>query len=332
MVVPEAGADFRLEERDAPDPAAGEVRVKVEACGICHSDAFTKEGLFPGVELPRVPGHEVVGTVEALGSGVTSFSEGDRVGIGWHGGHCFTCAPCRSGDFILCERAQITGVTPDGGYADYTVARAEALARVPSSLSSTEAAPLMCAGVTVYNALRHSGAKPGDVVAVQGLGGLGHLALQYARRSGYRTVALSTSADKEDMARELGAHEFIDASKVDVAEGLTKLGGARVVLATAPHPDAMSAVLGGLGPNGQLLVVAATGEPIQVPPFALLPGRRSVRGWPSGTAKDSEETLEFSALVGTKAMIETHPLEKASDAYGRMMGNETRFRAVLTMA
>jgi D-arabinose 1-dehydrogenase-like Zn-dependent alcohol dehydrogenase len=329
--VPEKGADFELIERETPSPGPGEVRVRVDACGICHSDLFTKEGLFPGVSLPRVPGHEVVGHIDALGEGVRGWKEGERVGVGWHGSHCFVCDACREGDFILCENADITGVTRDGGYADFMVARAEALARMPESLDATEAAPLMCAGVTVYNALRHSVARPGDLVAVQGVGGLGHLAIQYAHRFGYRTVAVSGSGSKESLARELGAHHYLDASKKDPAEALTEMGGARVVLATAPSAEAMTQMLGGLGRGGQLLVVGADAEPLQVSPFALLPKRASVRGWPSGTARDSQDALEFSDLTGTRTMVETYPLEKAAEAYQRMLNNEVRFRAVLTM-
>jgi alcohol dehydrogenase/propanol-preferring alcohol dehydrogenase len=329
--VPEAGADFELADLPVPNPEANEVRVRVEACGICHSDAFVKEGTFPGIDYPRVPGHEVAGVVDAVGSDVSQWSEGDRVGVGWHGGHCFTCEACRSGDFVNCENGLITGISFDGGYAEYMTAPAEAVAKMPDDLSAEEAAPLLCAGITTYNALRNQDLTPGDHVAVQGIGGLGHLAIQYATKMGCAVTALSTSADKEDLALDLGASHFIDASATDAAEALQARGGADLILATAPSSAAITSVVGGLGRDGALVIVAATGEPVEVSPMALIQGRKSVSGWPSGDAKDSEETLDFSAMADVTPEIETFPLAEAETAYTRMMANEARFRAVLTM-
>ncbi len=329
--VPEAGGDFELVEQSIPTPTPEEVRVRVEACGICHSDAFVKEGTFPGIDYPRVPGHEVAGVVDAVGDNVSQWKEGDRVGVGWHGGHCFTCDACREGDFVNCENALITGISFDGGYAEFMTAPAEAVARMPDDLSAEEAAPLLCAGITTYNALRNQDLRPGDLVAVQGIGGLGHLGVQYASEMGFEVAALSTSADKEDLAFDLGASHFIDASSEDAAEALQDLGGADLILATAPNSAAITSVVGGLGRDGSLLIVAATGEPVEVSPMALIQGRKSVAGWPSGNANDSEDTLDFSALTGVTPEIETFPLEKAGTAYDRMISNEARFRAVLTM-
>lgn len=329
MQIQEAGGDFVLVELPIPEPGAGEVRVKVEACGICHSDVFVKSGGWPGLELPRVPGHELVGRVDAVGDDVEEFAAGDRVGAGWHGGHCFQCDPCRGGDFIACENGEVTGISFDGGYAEYAVVPAEALARVPDELDSAEAAPLLCAGVTTFNALRHTGARPGDLVAILGVGGLGHLGVQYAYEMGFHTVALSRGPDKEELARDLGAHDYIDTEAEDPAEALTEMGGARVILATAPSSAAIEQVLGGLGQDGELVVLGVDEKPIPVPPILLVSGRRKVRGWPSGTAKDSEETLEFSALRGIAPRIETFPLEEANEAFAKMMDNDVRFRAVL---
>ena len=329
--VSKAGGEFEVVERPLPEPGPGQVRVKVEACGICHSDAFVKDGAFPGIEYPRVPGHEVIGRVDALGPDVDAFSAGQRVGVGWHGGHCFRCEACRAGDFVNCSNAQIAGVSYDGGYAEYMVAPAEALARVPDALDSAEAAPLLCAGITTFNALRNAGARAGDTVAVLGIGGLGHLAVQYARKMGMRTVALSHGPAKEALARELGAHDYIDTSAGDPAEALQAIGGARVILSTAPNSAAISAVVGGLGRDGRLLVVGVDGAPIEVAPLQLIPGRHSVGGWPSGTPKDSEDTLDFSARFDVLPRIETYPLEQAAEAYDRMLGNQARFRVVLTM-
>ncbi|MGB8374838.1 MAG: alcohol dehydrogenase [Salegentibacter sp.] len=327
--VQEKGGDFVLVEMDKPAPEENEILIKVEACGICHSDAFVKEGTFPGLEYPRVPGHEVVGIVEEVGKNVSQWKKGQRVGVGWHGGHCFECEPCRRGDFINCENAKISGISYDGGYAEYMTAPQEAIAAVPEELSSADAAPLLCAGITVFNALRNSGIKAGDLVAVQGIGGLGHLAIQYASKMGMRTVAISTSDSKKELAEKLGAHHFINTGNSNAAEELQKLGGARLILATAPYSDAITSVVDGLGIDGKLLMVAATGEPIEVSPMQLLMGRKSAAGWPSGTAMDSEDTLNFSAMTGTTPMIEEYPLDKVNEAYDRMINNKARFRVVL---
>jgi alcohol dehydrogenase/propanol-preferring alcohol dehydrogenase len=329
--VPHAGGDFELVDLSIPTPAADEVRIRVEACGICHSDAFVKEGTFPGIEYPRVPGHEVAGVVDAVGAEVDQWDEGDRVGVGWHGGHCFTCDACRDGDFVNCANGRITGISFDGGYAEYMTAPAEAVARMPDDLAATEAAPLLCAGITTYNALRNQRLRPGDLVAVQGIGGLGHLGVQYAAQMGCEVAALSTSADKEALAHDLGATHFIDASATDPAEALQALGGADLILATAPNSAAITDVVGGLGRDGSLVIVAASGEPVEVSPLALIQGRKSVSGWPSGDADDSEDTLDFSALTGVTPEIETYPLDEVEAAYDRMISNEARFRVVLTM-
>ncbi|MBB4088540.1 alcohol dehydrogenase/propanol-preferring alcohol dehydrogenase [Salinibacter ruber] len=329
--IPSAGADFEIVDLPVPDPDAHEVRVRVEACGICHSDAFVKEGTFPGLEYPRVPGHEVAGVVDAVGTDVTQWSEGDRVGVGWHGGHCFTCDACRTGDFVNCENGLVTGIHYDGGYAEYMTAPAEAVARMPEALAAEDAAPLLCAGITTFNALRNQDLQPGDLVAVQGIGGLGHLGVQYAAAMGLEVVALSTSADKEELAHDLGASHFVDVSSTDPAEALQHQGGADLILATAPNADAITSVVGGLGRDGDLVIVAATGEAVEVPPMALIQGRKSVSGWPSGDAKDSEDTLAFSAQAEALPEIETFSLEEAGAAYDRMINNEARFRAVLTM-
>ncbi|GAB4410002.1 MAG: alcohol dehydrogenase [Microscillaceae bacterium] len=331
MQISRPGGDFELVERDIPQPGFKQVLLKVEACGICHSDFFVKEGAFPGIAYPRVPGHEVIGVIETLGEGVTSWQTGQRVGVGWHGGHCFECEPCRRGDFISCQKAHITGISLDGGYAEYMVAPQEALALVPESLKAAEAAPLLCAGITTFNALRHAGAMPGDLVAIQGIGGLGHLGIQYARQMGFKTVAISGGESKRALALDLGAHFYINATTEDPAKALRNMGGARLILATAPDSSLISPLVNGLGVNGKLLVVGADIKPLEVSPMQLISGRKSVAGWPSGTAIESEDTLHFSALSGVKPMIETFPLEKAAEAYQRMMGNEARFRVVLTM-
>ena len=325
------GGGWELVERDRPEPGPAQVRVKVEACGICHSDALVKDGLWPGLLYPRVPGHEVAGRIDRLGADVTGWSEGQRVGVGWHGGHCFTCAPCRRGDFSMCINRKVTGVDFDGGYAEYLVAPSVALAAIPEALPAEEAGPFMCAGVTVFNALRHSGARGGDVVAVHGIGGLGHLGVQYARRLGFRTVAIARGGDKAALAKQLGAHDYIDAAAVDAAVELQKLGGARVILATAPNAAAISALVDGLSVDGTLLVPAAATEPLTVNAFALIMGRRSVAGWYSGTAKDSQDTLEFSHSSDVHPMIETYPLATVAEAYERMHSGKARFRVVLTM-
>jgi D-arabinose 1-dehydrogenase-like Zn-dependent alcohol dehydrogenase len=331
MQVPAPGTPFQMAERAIPIPGPREVLIKVAACGICHSDAFVREGGWPGIEYPRVPGHEVTGTIEDIGADVASWAIGDLVGVGWHGGHCFICDRCRVGDFVTCRHAVVSGISTDGGYAEYMVARQEAVAAMPDGLDLVEAAPLLCAGLTTFNALRHAGASGGDVVAVQGLGGLGHLAVQFASRFGFYTVAISRGAEKELLARELGAKEYIDSEHAIVAEELQKLGGARVILATAPSGPSITPLINGLGVDGRLVVVGAEGTPIEVSPLQLIGARRSVSGWPSGQPSDSEDTLGFSALTGAKAMIERFPLEETEQAYQRMMRNEVRFRAVLDM-
>lgn len=328
VAVPAAGEPFEHVERPIPEPDADEVRVAVEACGICHSDAYVKEGTYP-VEYPRTPGHEIAGRVDAVGDDVSSWSEGDRVGVGWHGGHCFTCDACRRGDFQGCENGEITGISFDGGYAEYGTVPAEAVGRIPAELSDAEAAPLLCAGITTFNALRNSEAQPGDLVVVQGVGGLGHLGIQYARQAGFETVAISRSSDKEDLALDLGADEFIDASETNPAEALQERGGAQVVLATAPAAPAIESVVGGLGRNGELIAVGVPDEAVPVEIQHLVQTRGSVSGWASGHAKDWEDTLEFSALRDVTPMVETFDLEDVAEAYDQMIENEARFRVVL---
>ena len=329
VVVPEAGGEFELVERDIPEPGPDEVRIAVDACGICHSDAFVKEGTYPGISYPRVPGHEIAGRIDAVGVRVDRLDDGERVGVGWHGGHCFTCEPCRRGDFQQCGHGEITGLTYDGGYAEYATVPAEAVAAVPDELDAVDAAPLLCAGVTTYNALRHTDARPGDLVAVQGIGGLGHLAVQYAHAAGFETVALSRSSDKESLALDLGADHFVDTTEHDPAQRLQELGGASVVLATAPASEAISSVVGGLGTDGSVVVVGVPGEPVEVNAQQLVGARSSVEGWASGHARDSQDTLEFSALRDVTPEIETYPLTAVDDAYDRMLENEARFRVVL---
>ncbi len=319
---------FELVEREIPNPAAGQVRVKVEACGVCHSDMFVVGGGYPGLQLPRIPGHEIAGRIDVVGPGVTAWKAGDRVGVGWHGGHCFTCDACRRGLFINCPTGKVTGVSHDGGYAEYAVVPAESLARIPEQLKAVDAGPLLCAGVTTFNSLRNSGARPGDTVAVQGIGGLGHLAIQFAARMGFRTVAISRGADKAVLARELGAHDYVDTASVPAAEGLKKLGGADLVLATAPHAEAIASTVGGLTSRGKLLIVAAPLEPVTVSAMALLSGK-AIAGWPSGSSIDSEDTMAFSALTGVRPRIETFKLADAPAAFAKMMDNQVRFRAVL---
>ncbi len=321
---------FEVVERDIPEPGAGCVRIKVQACGVCHSDSLTKEGMWPGMEFPRVPGHEVVGIVDALGPGVAGWTVGERVGVGWNGGYCGYCEMCRRGEFFACTTAtRVTGVTTDGGYADYTIAQSAAVARVPKELSEIDAAPLLCAGVTTLNSLRHSGAGPGDVVAVLGLGGLGHLGVQYAAKMGFKTVAIARGKDKEPLARQMGATHYIDSHAQDPAAELARMGGAKAILATATNSDAMKSVLGGLSPNGTMLVIGAVGS-LEVNPLFLITGSRTVKGWYSGTSIDSQDTLDFSVLTGIRSMNESFPLEKAPEAYDRMMSGKARFRAVLT--
>ncbi len=329
--ISKAGRDFEVVERPRPEPGDAQVRVKVEACGICHSDVLVKEGLWPGLQYPRVPGHEIAGRVDAVGAGVTGWAQGQRVGVGWHGGHCFTCAPCRRGDFAMCVNRKVTGIDFDGGYAEYVIAPAAVLAAIPDDLPAEEAGPFMCAGVTVYNALRHSAARAGDVVAVHGIGGLGHLGVQYARQMGFHTVAIGRGMDKAPLAAQLGAHQYIDGAAGDAVAQLQALGGARVMLATAPNGAAISALIEGLSVDGTLLLAAAPGDPLTLNALPLILGRRSVAGWYSGTARDSQDTLEFSALSGVHPMVETYPLERVADAYDQMRSGRARFRAVLTM-
>jgi alcohol dehydrogenase/propanol-preferring alcohol dehydrogenase len=329
--VTAAGGEFQLVEREFPDPGPGQVRIRVQACGVCHSDSLTKLGIWPGIQYPRVPGHEVAGVVDAVGADVPLFKPGQRVGLGWHGGHCNYCNPCRRGDFVLCENQPISGISFDGGYADYVVAPANALAFVPQELNDADAAPLLCAGITTFNALRNSGARTGDSVAILGIGGLGHLAVQYAAKAGYRTVAVARGQDKGPLAKQLGAHVYVDSTSQDPAKELQKLGGAQIILSTLTSAKALEWTLDGLAPSGKLIVVGAPDAPISINPFPLLLGRRTVAGWPSGTGMDSEDTLKFSALTGVKPMTEVYPLEKAPDAYERMMSGKARFRVVITM-
>lgn len=329
--VGKPGGNFEIAERPVPEPGRGQVRVKVEACGICHSDALVKEGYWPGIQYPRVPGHEIAGRIDAVGADVTLWKPGQRVGVGWHGGHCFICDPCRRGEFVLCQNQKITAISFDGGYAEYMIAPAEAVAAMPDELPADEAAPLLCAGITVYNAMRNAGARAGDTVAVQGIGGLGHLGIQYARRMGFRTVAIGRGGDKEPLARKLGAHEYVDTSNGSAAQSLQQLGGAHVILATAPDSKSTSPLIDGLAPNGKLLIIGAGPEPLAFTPMQVMTGRRTVRGWTSGTAKDSEDTLRFSSLTGVRPMIERYPLEKAAEAYEQMHSGRARFRVVLTM-
>jgi D-arabinose 1-dehydrogenase-like Zn-dependent alcohol dehydrogenase len=328
--VTRANGPFELVQRDIPEPTAGHVRIKVQACGVCHSDSVTKEGLFPGIQYPRVPGHEVVGIVDAIGADVPNWKPGQRVGVGWYGGHCGHCDSCRRGKFITCANALIPGISYDGGYADYMIAPFEALAAVPDELAAADAAPLMCAGITTFNALRNSGVGPGDVAAILGIGGLGHLGVQFAAKMGCRTVAIARGLDKAPLARQLGAHHYIDTNTQDVARVLNDLGSARVILATVTNSKAMSAAIGGLAVDGKLIIVGASSEPVEVSPLQLILTRRVIQGWPSGTSIDSEDTLGFSALVNIRPMIETMPLERASEAFDRMISGAARFRMVLT--
>ncbi len=325
------GGPFEEVQRDIPEPERGSVRVKVQACGICHSDSFTKEGTFPGLQYPRVPGHEIAGVIDAVGADVAPFRKGQRVGVGWHGGHCGHCNSCRRGDFVTCQVAPaVPGITFDGGYAEYMVAPASSLALVPDDLSAVDAAPLMCAGITTFNALRHSGAGPGDLVAVLGIGGLGHLGVQFAAKMGFRTIAIARGADKAALAKTLGAHDYIDSQAQDVAGELAKRGGARLILATATSGAAMTAALDGLGVNGTLLVLGAADEPLKVPASTLIGKRVAVRGWPAGSSIDSQDTMAFSVLAGVRPMLEEFPLARAAEAYARMMSGHARFRVVLT--
>ena len=329
--VPKPGADFQIVEREIPTPGARQVRIKVQACGVCHSDAFTKEGQWPGIQYPRVPGHEIAGLIDELGAGVSTWKKGQRVGVGWHGGQDGTCLQCRRGDFRNCVNLQVPGISYDGGYQQYLVAPVEALAAIPEALSDTEAAPLLCAGITTFNALRRSGAMPGDLVAVQGIGGLGHLGIQFASKSGYTVAAIGRGTENAKLAEKLGASVYIDSKATNAAEALQKMGGAQVILATAPNSRAMSELIDGLGPNGKLMVIGAGFDPIEVTPIQLISRTRKIEGWASGTPTDSEDTMRFAELTGVRPMIETFPLEMAGEAYGRMMSGNAQFRVVLTM-
>ncbi|HET8720879.1 MAG TPA: alcohol dehydrogenase [Nitrospira sp.] len=325
------GGPFEVVRRPVPEPGPHTVRIKIDACGVCHSDAFAKDGHWPGLVYPRVTGHEVAGVIDAVGPGVSLWKKGQRAGIGWHGGHCGQCVPCRRGDFMGCQNFQVTGFHEDGGYAQYMIARSEAVAAIPDGLSAVEAAPLLCAGITTFNSLRHSGARAGDLVAVQGLGGLGHLGLQFASKMGFHTVAVGRGKEKEALAVKLGAARYLDTEAVNAASELSKMGGASVILATAPSSQAMTELIDGLGVGGKLLVVGASADAIKVTPIQLIMARRSIQGWPSGTARDSEDTLGFCARTGIRAMTETFPLEQAAAGYDRMLSGKARFRVVLTM-
>jgi len=330
-LVPKPGADFEIVEREIPSPAAGHVRIRVQACGICHSDSLVKEGYWPGIQYPRAPGHEVAGVIDDVGSGVTGWKKDQRVGVGWHGGQDGTCIACRRGDFVNCLHLRISGISFDGGYQEYMIAPVEALAAIPESLDAAEAAPLLCAGITTFNALRHSGALPSDLVAVQGIGGLGHLGIQFANKFGYKVAAVGRGPQNAALAKKLGAHVYIDSKATNAAEELQRLGGARVILATAPDSKSMSELFGGLSVNGTMMVVGAGQGPIEVSPIQLIMGSRRLQGWASGIPTDSEDTLRFAEMAGVRPMIEKFPLEKAAEAYARMMSGKAEFRVVLTM-
>jgi len=329
--IPRPGADFQIVEREIPAPNGGQVRIKVQACGICHSDVLTKEGSLPGIQYPRIPGHEIAGVIDKVGAGVSAWKEGQRVGVGWHGGHDGTCLACRRGDFRNCRNLKIPGISYDGGYQQYMVAPVEALVAIPDSLNAAEAAPLLCAGITTFNALRHSGALPGDLVAVQGIGGLGHLGIQFANKCGYKVAAIGRGSENASLANKLGASVYIDSKSTNAAQELQKLGGAQAILATAPSSKGMSELIDGLEPNGRFMVIGAAFDPIEVTPAQLIFGSRTIQGWASGTPTDSEDTLRFAELTGVRPMIETYPLEKAAEGYTRMMSGKAQFRVVLTM-
>jgi D-arabinose 1-dehydrogenase-like Zn-dependent alcohol dehydrogenase len=329
--ISKPGGDFQIVEREIPEPGGGQVRIKVQACGVCHSDVFTKEGQWPGIQYPRVPGHEVAGVIDAVGDRVSGWNKGQRVGVGWHGGHDGTCLPCRRGDFRNCRNRAIPGISYDGGYQQYMVAPVEALVAMPETLTDAEAAPLLCAGITTFGALRNSGALPGDLVAVLGIGGLGHLAIQFANKFGYNVAAIGRGSGNAPLAKKLGASVYIDSGSTNAAEALQQLGGAQVILSTAPSSKAMSEAVDGLAPNGKLLVVGVAFDPIEVTPVQLIGGVRTIQGWAAGTPADSEDTLRFTELSGVRPMIERYPLERAADAYARMISGKAQFRVVLTM-
>jgi D-arabinose 1-dehydrogenase-like Zn-dependent alcohol dehydrogenase len=329
--IPKPGAEFQIVDRDIPKPSAGEVRIKVQACGLCHSDSFTKEGQWPGIQYPRVPGHEVAGIVDELGAGISEWRKGQRVGVGWHGGHDNTCLQCRRGDFRNCRNLKVPGISYDGGYQQYMVAPVEALVTMPDTLGDAEAAPLLCAGITTFNALRHSGALPGDLVAVQGIGGLGHLGIQFANKFGYKVAAIGRGSENAALAKKLGATAYIDSKSGNAAEALQEMGGAQVILATAPSSKSMSGLIDGLAPNGRLMVIGVDSGPIEVTPIQLIGKSRTIQGWAAGTPPDCEDTLRCACLTGVRPMIETFPLERAGEAYARMMSGHAQFRVVLTM-
>jgi D-arabinose 1-dehydrogenase-like Zn-dependent alcohol dehydrogenase len=329
--VHKVGGEFQIVERELPEPGARQVRIKVNACGVCHSDSFTVEGTWPGIQYPRVPGHEVVGVIDGAGAGVAEWKIGQRVGVGWHGGHDNTCLQCRRGDFRNCRNVQVPGISYDGGYQQYMIAPVEALVAMPDGLKDVEAAPLLCAGLTMFNALRHSGAVPGDLVGVQGIGGLGHLGIQFANKFGYKVAAIGRGAENAAVAKKLGASLYIDSRSTKAAEALQQLGGAQVILATAPSSKAMSELFDGLGPNGKLIVIGAAFDPLEVTPVQLITGSRNIQGWAAGTTADAEDTVHFADLTGVRPMIETYPLERAGEAYARMMSGKAEFRVVLTM-
>ena len=329
--ISKPGGDFEIVDRPVPAPPSGWVRIKVHACGVCHSDSMVVLGHWPGLKYPRVPGHEVAGVIDELGPQVKGWNKGQRVGVGWYGGHCGICPPCRRGRLVYCRNGGITGFTHDGGYSEYMIAPAQSLALMPDGLTAEDAAPLMCAGITTFNALRHSGALPGDLVAIQAIGGLGHLGVQFANRFGYRTVAISRGKDAEDLAMKLGAHRYLDSETVNAAEELQRMGGAKAILSTAPSGKAMSTLIDGLGVEGRLIVVGAAPDAIEVSPIQLIGGGKSIQGWAAGTSIDSEDTLSFAALTGVRPMIEKYPLSQAAKAYERMMSGKARFRVVLTI-
>ncbi len=329
--IPAPGADFQMADREIPKPGVGQVRIQVKACGICHSDVLTKEGQWPGIQYPRVPGHEIAGIIDEVGAGVTGWKQGQRAGVGWHGGQDNTCPSCRRGDFRNCRNLKIPGISYDGGYQEYMIAPIEALVPIPEGLSDVDAAPLLCAGITTYNALRHSGAMPGDLVAVLGIGGLGHLGVQFANKFGYKVAAIGRGPGNADLAKKLGASVYIDSKSTNAAQALQKLGGAQVILSTAPSSKAVSELFDGLAPNGRLMVIGVTFDPIDVTPVQLITGSRTIQGWAAGTPADSEDTLRFAELTGVRAMIETYPLEKAAEGYARMLSGAAQFRVVLTM-
>jgi D-arabinose 1-dehydrogenase-like Zn-dependent alcohol dehydrogenase len=329
--IAKPGAEFEMVDRQVPEPDAGQVRIKVKACGICHSDVLVKEGVLPWIQYPRVPGHEVAGIIDEVGPGVTVWKTGQRVGVGWHGGHDGTCRECRRGDFRNCRNGKVTGISYDGGYQQYMVAPVEALVPIPEGLSDVEAAPLLDAGITTYNALRNSSAMPGDLVAVQGIGGLGHLGVQFANKFGYNVAAIGRGSENAALAKKLGAHVYIDSQATNAAQELQKLGGADVILATAPSSKAMSALIDGLGPNGKLVVIGAAPDPIEVTPAQLIFGSKTIQGWAAGTPAASEDTLKFCVLSGVRPMIETYTLERTAEAYARMLSGKAEFRVVLTM-